>query len=529
MYSVILVDDDYLVLEYLKKMIPWEDLGFFIVGVFQESEEALNYLKVEKVDLIITDIGMPILNGIELVRKSKEIHPECHSIIISCHEEFDFAKQALRLNVFEYILKESMVVDEIAEILKRIKEKMDEDSSVRHRMEIIKQESRKAFQGEFIKSLLEGKKDINQTWKEMQRELGINPNSSFTAPIICFVNEPQNILIDNHSFDLLTGKIENVVNQLLRPYGKCICILFKEVLFLFLVSDDLNAIKSNNVMDLMALVQNELKKELEVSISCLIGNNSVSPDGIREHIKSLEDIELERFYLPKDSIKEMTETNFSSENIFSYYMKILEELKTNVLNEDKEQLGKTINYWIFFIIKERYHPDIVKEMATKLILDMKSILNSIQQFTPEHFNSNHSVTRSQTIYDIQRLLVDSLNELVDLVKNVVEMPKRNEIAKAQKYVLMNLDKKITLQGVADYLHLNPSYFSRLYKKSTHENFIDFVNKTKMAKAIELLNESNESVVRISEMLGFDSKSYFFKTFKKYVGMSPSEYISFKGG
>ncbi|QGS69960.1 AraC family transcriptional regulator [Oceanobacillus sp. 143] len=124
---------------------------------------------------------------------------------------------------------------------------------------------------------------------------------------------------------------------------------------------------------------------------------------------------------------------------------------------------------------------------------------------------------------MEEILNDTLAEVIEKIKETKELPKRNEVIEAQKYVLSNLDRKITLKNVAEFLHLNSSYFSRLYKQETNENFIDFVNKSKMEKAKELIDSSNVTIENISEMLGFDSKSYFIRTFKKYLGMSPTEY------
>lgn len=95
--------------------------------------------------------------------------------------------------------------------------------------------------------------------------------------------------------------------------------------------------------------------------------------------------------------------------------------------------------------------------------------------------------------------------------------------KAQKYVLLNMDKKITLSDVAEHLHLNPSYFSRMFKQHTNMNFVDYVNHMKMEEAKKLLDHTSESVESIADKLGFESKSYFLKVFKKYYGTSPVEY------
>jgi two-component system response regulator YesN len=161
----------------------------------------------------------------------------------------------------------------------------------------------------------------------------------------------------------------------------------------------------------------------------------------------------------------------------------------------------------------------------KIFLDIKLKFNSMQNFESTYSVSvsDHIITNVETIYQLEEELVSLFKSFIRSMNEINELPKRNEILKAQKYVLMNLNKKITLSDVAEHLHLNPSYFSRLYKKNTNENFIDYVTKSKMERAKELIDQSNESIEKISEMLGFECKSYFIKTFKKYYGVTPKDY------
>jgi two-component system, response regulator YesN len=106
----------------------------------------------------------------------------------------------------------------------------------------------------------------------------------------------------------------------------------------------------------------------------------------------------------------------------------------------------------------------------------------------------------------------------------LELTSRNEdVLKAQEYVKKHIGEKISLTEVAAHLHLNSSYFSRMYKKETGEGFVEYVTRVKMEKALELLDQSIKSVEQIAYELGFESKSYFLKTFKRFYGVSPKSY------
>lgn len=374
MYKVIVVDDDYPVLEYLAT-IPWSDLGYSVIGYFQDGYKALEQAKLEIPDVIITDIGMPKMNGIELIRSLKDLNSDIQSIILSCHDEFKYAQQAIKLSTFDYILKESMDAETLIDRVTRLREKLDK---------------------------------------------------------------------------------ENNVNQLTT-----------------------------------------------------LSNDS--------------------FYLEAGEIDQSGNFEFTTNDIYTLYDEALQEFKSIVMQEDTKQLELVIDKWIVIIRGNRYPPIVVKEWVVKILLDLKLKLNSMQNF---ELNLpvkvlDHIINKVETIDQLEGILTSILLKMVTYMKEMNKLPKRSEIIKAQKYVAMNVHKKITLGEVAAHLHLNPSYFSRLYKQETGENFIDFVNNTKMERAKEILDSSNKSAEEISEMLGFENKSYFLKTFKKSIGLSPSEYRSVK--
>ena len=127
MYEVVLVDDDVIVIEFLKKVIPWQDYGYQVVASFQDSNEALAFMRGNPYDVLITDIGMPKLNGIELIEQLKKSNINSYNIILSCHDEFTFAQQAIKLEAYDYILKESMEETNIIALLERLKNKLDQE------------------------------------------------------------------------------------------------------------------------------------------------------------------------------------------------------------------------------------------------------------------------------------------------------------------------------------------------------------------------------------------------------------------
>ena len=120
MFQTLLVDDDFLVRSYLKTLDSWEKEGYEVVRDVQDGEEALEEMNQEKIDIVVTDISMPLMDGIELIKAVKKNWPEVSVIVLSCHDDFEYVKEAMRLGADEYILKNTL--DENSLSIRRKKE-----------------------------------------------------------------------------------------------------------------------------------------------------------------------------------------------------------------------------------------------------------------------------------------------------------------------------------------------------------------------------------------------------------------------
>uniref|UniRef100_UPI000595322F helix-turn-helix domain-containing protein n=1 Tax=Gorillibacterium massiliense TaxID=1280390 RepID=UPI000595322F len=180
--------------------------------------------------------------------------------------------------------------------------------------------------------------------------------------------------------------------------------------------------------------------------------------------------------------------------------------------------------WMERIHSERFPPAAVKDWVLKLLLDMKMKLRTLQ-----YIRTGYSANALQQ--EIAEL--DSIGELREWLngqlmiaaegEGAVSGSKRPEVKEACKYVSLHLNRKIGLDEVAEMLHLNASYFSRMFKKETGETFIECVTRMKMERAKEMLDQTSQTVGEICEHLGYDNQSYFIKTFKAHSGLTPVEY------
>ncbi|PMC37995.1 hypothetical protein CJ195_10405 [Bacillus sp. UMB0899] len=530
MYQVILVDDDSIVVEFLAKMIPWEDLGFTLKGSFHDGSGALEHCKSNMPNVIITDIGMPIMDGITLMKNIRDLDSSTHSIILSCHDDFKYAQQALHLGVSEYVLKESMEIESLITILTRLKEKLDKEKKSNLescKLKSLVQDNIVSLKSKFLHTLIEHQHNDKLECEQRAMEVGLDLTIQQCIPVICFIDHFENTKKEFSSINLLKFSVDNLVSEKIKQNGKNFCVFYSDSMFILFYS--LSHSKSKDhfriIEESLMEIRDGLQHYLDISITSLIGDVSQNTTRLIEQLKIMINQSDQRFYYKTGSIVREEHTQYSNDNLFTYYSEAAQEFKSHIINEDVEGVDLSIKKWVAFIREHKFHPSIVREWMIKIVLDIKLKFNTL-----ENFESTFSVTMTDNIInniecicEFEEALKSIFNKLIKNMNKINEMPKKNEIIKAKKYVLLNLDKKITLGEVAAYLHLNPSYFSRLYKQHTNENFIDYVIKSKMERAQELIDHSNVSIDKISEMLGFENKSYFFKTFKKYYGATPSEY------
>ncbi|MBR3497424.1 MAG: response regulator [Selenomonadaceae bacterium] len=200
MKRVLIVDDDFLVRTYLKQMIPWEEQGFYIIGDAKNGREALEILQRDGADILIADVSMPIMDGIELTRHAKKLSPRTHILILSCHDDFVYVKEAMKLGIDDYLLKNDLSEETLLDALKKISFDAEENSEM-ERLALI---GRKKLREDFFRAFDAGEPDklerlaadaeisaafgaaaafmiIPQRWQEREQILSENERENFLA------------------------------------------------------------------------------------------------------------------------------------------------------------------------------------------------------------------------------------------------------------------------------------------------------------------------------------------------------------
>ncbi|MFD1955538.1 helix-turn-helix domain-containing protein [Paenibacillus thailandensis] len=533
MYSVMLADDDYPVIELLSEAIEWEKLGFRLIGAHENGESAWEQAEREMPDVLITDIGMPRMDGLELAARVRERNAGVRIVILSCHSEFQLAQQAMRLNVREYFLKDALDPGDLSRLLGRLKESLDEErlmSREQSRLRLLADETKELRKEKAIRSFIQQPLLSPEQWRKDAESYGFMLSGEECLPAIGFIDHYRTAKLRFASEQTLQFAVGNVMNEVLgaasSPRGQHVGYDAKRSLLLFSYKPSLKVNRMDEIRRTLRQVQDTLAGVLKIRMSFLVGNASASPEELKQSLKALLNGEEQRFYLGEGACETLRRSVPAvKRDLFDYYDRAVQQLRAALLGGREEEARKAGEHWISFIRQQEYPSETVKDWVLKLLLDLKLKLHTLQ-----HIPSGHNAdTLHKEIAELDSLVqlggwfTEHLCAMAAARAGAPSAGKRTEVAEACKYIALNIGRRISLDEVAEHLHLNASYFSRLFKKELGVTFIEYVTRMKMERAKELLDQTPHTVGEICELLGYDNQSYFIKTFKAHAGSTPVEY------
>ena len=498
MFKVLIVDDEPFIRLGLKKMINWEDEGFSIIGEARNGIEALNILNIEKVDLVITDISMPKMDGISFVNELRKYDQNIKVVFLTGYREFEYAKQGISLGVKEYLLK-PINPNELLNLLKNIKDLLEKELKIEKILdEISNKDIIDIIQGKSkdtdILNKYFDKKYINVCKAEIDNfdyiaEKWIKSGEYYNK--IKYIKDNIEIRIENN-FKFLEGELGNY--------------------YLLFQSD------SNN-------------------IDLLEGQTSIVLDDIKIKIIVGEWVSLQEIYLSYKSIK-MNSQDYqikqskSVVGISEIIPREVEEKLIDYVIEGNSNVFNIVELIINNIKSEDADTYIVaialQNVIEKIVTKMKNEYGYISKlFLYDNYDKiykNKYENNEQIIGDFKEIIEEFLN----LFGNFKVGYKGGIIRQACQYVVKNIDNDVSLANVSNELNISKNYFCALFKSETGENFLTFVTRTKMERAKVLLKNDNMKVYEVCDYLGYNDTTYFTRIFKKYSNMTPYEYKKIGG-
>lgn len=530
--TAILVDDDYPVLRYLSQSVSWETLGIELIGSYSNGHEAWEAGSRSLPDIVITDIGMPKMNGLELLENLNKVHSGFRAVILSCHNEFVYAQQAMKLRVSDYLLKESLSVEQLQAVLQTVTDELREEKrrSVEVRNYMQKEAlNRSVLKEKFLKDTLQSSAWTKEDWIKQARLYGVELEAKYYLPIVIVVDRIHATAKSRKMDESTIGfAVENVFQEVLDSGHQCFIAPYNQEQLVVLICCDDPAGEQQLLTYSLQKGIKAVHSYLKLSVTCLMGGPAWNPEEVRRSLRPMLMETDHRFYLEEGRVHSFKQAVYSNQdNMHAEYSRFFSAMNDSLTLNLPDQLENIIAEWGDWVRSGCFDPGDVKEWVLQFLMDLQMKTKYTLQYKSEVSEDklHDAMNGIHTMSHLQCWIRQYLQDLSRKLSVLAIRSKRTEVIRAQQYVIQHVTEKITLEQMADDLNLNSSYFSRLFKRETGQNFIEYVNMVKLQKGKQLLQQSRMTVEGVSDYLGYSNKSYFIKLFRRETGMTPSEYMA----
>lgn len=531
MIKIVVADDEEKVCLLICSLIDWQSLDMEIVGVAHNGIEALQMVQQFNPDILITDIRMPGCDGIELIRRAKELDCNLEIIIISGYRYFEYAQNAVKNGVKDYLLK-PIKKDDLLRALNEsaVKYRMRlEQLSNEERQKMRRQNDANKLRSNFFSDILFVKEipigsiaEINEVYHYRFRE-------GLFQIVIAKLDCGYDAKYDG-SIKILRDKMVQIMNDLLKE--DCIDIgLYLEdckvVGILNYREEDRKQIRKclKTVLDELSIQKNIFQySQFTLGLGSAVGQ----PEQLRESIEQARLAVDARLIQGTQTLIEKVEPSTAGAAVGTLLSQLDTAMDTALIGLNRDDVQSAVDV-LYANMKAEPSIDgrsiyqIVTEAFSMYILLLRNHQFELEDQTEAYTNFCKYAQRCASAQDLFQYLKSCIGESLDSIIDNKKQADTKPIRMAKQYIQENYMKPITLEIVGREAGFSTTYFSSLFKKETGRNFLEYLSQVRMDKAKELLKDTNLSIAMVCENVGYSDLKHFTKSFRTSTGIKPNEY------
>lgn len=540
MYKVMIVDDEIIILSGIKSLVDWEKNDCELVATARNGQDALEQIRSMPIDIILVDINMPVMDGISLMETVYEEFPDIVFVVLTNLEEFKLVRKAMQYHAVDYLLKSQIDTVTLEKVLERAKAERGERTqrTVSNAADYFKWEEQKKVISKVLQEAL-------FFWKDSQREehIQILKDSGMLSDYCYFYipyefsaaggsgSEP---LKKNERARLMELLSEMAVKAAENVFGKYYILLDLDLsnMFVFFVWK-VHEGKEKNWKKKSEIFARKLTSVFRnvAQIQCSVYHTELH-DGYEEFGQCAKEYQelLERHYLgvTEDEVSDLQARGyaFGDGDYEPLGLKgIGSELYHEIMQKNLKGINNLLDKAEARIMNTMHQKSQAIWLLNELNREASAALSKfgiIETSTYERVSSIGVIENINTRKQVLAWIKMLRNTLDDVIGNG-DMPGNPLADKARRYVVDHIESCISLQEAADYVGVSAGYLSTIFKREYNQSFVDFVNSTKIEYACRMLEDNELMVMEIAYRLGFENAYYFSKVFRKYMGMSPTDY------
>ena len=527
-FKILIADDEYWSREKLRNMIDWKSYGLTLLEPASDGEEVLARMAEEEPDILITDINMPFVSGVDLLQEIQKCYPDTIPFVISGYDDFEYVRDSFLAGSINYLVKPVNRIDLVNAIAKALDMVAQRNAQ---------KEEAKQRQEEFLKaSSLMQDREFSQLLeqKKMSHSANIMMSSKmdFTGAkmILIKIHDMASMAVHFHyDMNLLSFRLKQKIKEMLKIKDIVIFnYIYRSNEFILLFEGE-----SEELLEAAKKLNRGLGEFTDSPVSVVINEHTCSMDNIYQaYVQSVALLMTRKYTLENVVIRsgkkeEKTEEERVNSHITEAQMK---ELRTLWKTGNKKAIRKMIfenigmrgcsrQKWQYLEVKQTVHRIVntweevmIGNQEKQNYLDYEGMVEVVEK----------AVERLDTLY-----LCEILDEMIELAADAAQEEcleaASNLVRQAAAYIDECYFEPLTLSGLAEKYHVENSYFSRIFRKEMGENLIHYLTRTRIEKAKEHIKSGDTNLAEVAFMVGYDDYTYFNKVFRKMTGVSPREY------
>ncbi|GFZ88860.1 hypothetical protein GCM10008018_38750 [Paenibacillus marchantiophytorum] len=536
--NIIIVDDEAQIRRWFEILVQKIEIPVHLIASCSNGKEALEVCRNMDVHVVITDIKMPVMDGIAFITQLKTERPSIQCLILSSYSEFHYASEAMKAGASEYLLKAEVTVEEISKALRKAKAEIERERDRNQEVSSLKSTihmNQYALRSLYFGDLLRGKRIAAEEFEEKMETLRIPLKSRHLMVMAIRCDDPiearnQAKIRDS---DLLDSAVINIIDEtLLTEANSGCCFVFDKETYVAVFNCALLGEKSLREMTLQYAhrISGCLQNLLGISVSVGISMPSLNIASMGQQLEEASEVlNHKRFYARKSISWFSDEPSTSTARNYTLLPTCLEKVSVQLDRDqfaaalhDIGEVMEAIGIELQFTEKE------VKAFCMEAVFLLQRTLRRIRTTAGLAFHARETdiwheeIAHLPTFERVSAWLLARAGHVLAEAETL-QHPYSDTIRKVCDFVRKHYAEGVSLQEAADYVHLNRNYLSELFKKETGNSYNDYLTQVRINKVKELILDGETQIGRLSEKVGYPDGSYLSKVFKKVTGMTPLEF------
>ncbi|MEK3724278.1 response regulator [Paenibacillus sp. FSL H8-0034] len=533
-YKVVLVDDEPIILRSLKVALPWEEMQMQIVGEAANGEQGLQLIQAHKPDIVISDIRMPVMDGISMMKEALHQQPSLVFVLLSGYGEFEYAREALRYGASDYLLK-PVDHEELETVMREARSRLEQEAERQSEKDYLTRSAQalsSLLRERLISSMLEGNsKPYNPTyWLQ-----GWDLEHPYVMLVVGFDDTLEVNRWSQEDRRLWFFAVGNVLSEYGGKRGALTVFPFRSGEWVLLLQNSNMQETEQTAGEIITLVKICTKLSCSVGIS----RQHSGLDALFACYRSAQQALLARFtggrervYVDADTTaasawlqEAEAEGAFADRSASAALLYWEQRLTEAVAGFDRSRISMLLEELINELRNKSKGQEDAAAMMIELVVGISRRLSDLSEEPLMSIKELIShIPLCGTLDELELLLKQSLLEHTGRTLRVsAREDEVRTIQKAIEYISGRFHHDLSIDEVSEFIGLSCSHFCVLFKKESGVTFLEYVTKLRIERACSILRNTDVKVYQIAPLVGYQDAKYFTQVFRKMIGMTPSEY------